>query len=1076
MGSCPACGAQVSPSAKFCSECGAALDRRPPPGPDGERSEGELRQLTVLFCDLVGSTELSTRMDAEHFGEVIHRYLARVAEVVRSYEGDVARYLGDGVLVHFGWPEAHDDDAERTVRAALDIVAEIESMNRELPSSSQLAVRIGIHTGPVMIGEIRGSPNQETISLGETLNLASRLQAVAPPNGVALSAETCNLVRGIFVLEPLGPQALKGIPGPVEAFQAIQPTGVRSRLDAAADRLTPLIGRSRQVAKLMELWDRARSGVGGQAVLINGEAGVGKSRLVHELRIRVRDQPHSWLECRCSSYTRQSAFRPAVDLIEHGLGLRRGDDAQEKLEKLTRGLSIAGIDTPEALDLLAPLLSLPFSEGARTIQMSPERQRRRTIEFLVEWVLALTMPQPMVLLAEDVHWADPSSLELFGQLMAESSEARLLIVATARPEFVSPWPERHGPVVLPVEPLEDGEAREMVANLSPGTEVPEAVLSRIVSETDGIPLFIEEIGRGALESSELHATGHPAEHFDIPTSLQASLMARLDRLSAAKRVAQDASVIGREFSYDLLEEVADLEPEAIRQGLDRLVEDELLFELGEGPHATYTFKHALIQDAAYQSLLRRTRAKLHARIAQALERTSEAEPPGTPEVVARHFEAAGLAERAVVHYRRAAAQAVEKSGHREAIAHLSKAIELLGELPEDRSRDAAEAQMQMGLASSLITLQGWAHPDVRVAYERAHALCEQQGRGSEAAYALIGLSIYHSNQGEVRRGEELARRVLAIAEREDDDTLRLLARVELAVPTAYQGRFAEALEHCERALEVYDPARHRSVALRFGTDHGVAAHGFASLSLCFLGCPDRALVHNTQGLELAKSLGQPFNVAYALLSESTAHWLRGDVAAQETSASALTAISEEQGFDLFIGIGRMFRAAARASATHDPETLPELVEGAMTAAETGLRGAVPALLTVMAEAQRAVGDRDGAIEAVDGALELADETGQLGWNARLLTLRGDLHLDAGEPDGAEGCLRRAIAVAEAAGGRLDELRATTRLTRLMSQRGQNGKAAKLLSAAYERFPETCSIADLTEAKELLEALSSSTRA
>jgi class 3 adenylate cyclase/tetratricopeptide (TPR) repeat protein len=1009
-------------------------------------------------------------MDPEQFGEVIHRYLGRVAEVVRSYEGDVARYLGDGVLVHFGWPEAHDDDAERAVRAALDIIADLDSMNWDLPSSSQLRVRIGIHTGPVMIGEIRGSPNQETISLGETLNLASRLQAVAPPNGVVLSTETKDLVRGIFVIEALGPQTLKGMPGPVEVFRAVQPTGVRSRLDAAPERLTPLVGRTREVARVMELWEEARSGVGGRAVLIPGEAGVGKSRLVHELRIRVRDQPHSWLECRCSSYTRQSAFRPAVELIENGLRLRPTDDPQEKLEKLERGLSIAGIDPRAAVGLLAPLLSLPVAEGAHAIEMSPEQRRRSTLAFLVDWVLALTKPQPMVLLTEDVHWADPSSLELFGELIASGAGHRLLIVATARPEFVAPWPKDRMPEVLAVEPLHELEARAMVARLSQGSELPEAVLSRIVEETDGIPLFIEEIGRSVLESSELPAG---SEQFHIPTSLQASLMARLDRLSAAKRVAQQASVIGREFGSDLLQQIADLEPGAVRLGLERLVQDELLYKLGEGQDATYTFKHALIQDAAYQSLLRRTRAKLHGRIARVLERAAEVEPPGTPEVVARHFEAAGLAEPAVIHYRRAAAQAVEKSGHREAIAHLRKAIELLERLPEDRSRDEAEIQLQMGLASSLIAMQGYADPDVRTAYERGHALAERHALGSATAHALVGLSIYHSNQGEVHRGEELARRVLAIAEREDDDTLRLLARVELAVPTSYQGRFQEALAHCQHALEVYDPGRHRSLAFRFGTDHGVAAHGFASLALCFLGHTDRALAHSRDGVELAKSLGQPFNLAYAHLAVTTTHWLRGDTAAQETAAAAMTAVSEEQGFDLFIGVGRMFRAAAQACASRDPETIPELVEGAMKAAETGLRGAVPAFMIVMAEAQRETGDTDGAVEAVEGALELAEETGQLGWNARLHSLRGDLHLDASEDDEAAVCFRRAVAVAEAQGARLEELRATTRLARLMHGRGVNGEPARLLEAAYERFPEDSAIADLIEARELLETLRAS---
>jgi tetratricopeptide (TPR) repeat protein len=810
-----------------------------------------------------------------------------------------------------------------------------------------------------------------------------------------------------------------------------------------------------------------------------GEAGVGKSRLVYELRQLVSGGPYSWLECRCSSYTRQSAFRPAIELIEQGLQLLPGDSPQEKRSKLERGLATAGVEWPNALALLAPLFSIPLEEDTTTLALSAELRRRRTIELLAAWVLALARPQPMVLFAEDLHWCDPSSLELFGELIDRSVEAKLLIVATARPEFTPPWPEGSALTTLSVMPLGEREAREMVSALG-GHTTSESVLGRIVSQTDGIPLYIEEIGRMALESAERGDPAHGAkaasqEDVDIPTSLQASLMARLDRLSAAKRVAQRGSVIGRDFSYRLLEEVAGLDPAMLRAGLERLIEDGLLFKHGEPPDVTYTFKHALIQDAAYQSVLKRTRATLHGRIAEALENDSSI----APEVVARHFEAAGRIDSAVEHYRRAAEQMAESSGHREAIAHLRKAIELLDTLPPSAARDETETELQIELASSIIAIHGWADPGVRTAYQRAQELCESLGDDAPVGYALAGLSLFYSNAAELRRGEELAERVLEIGEREDDDTLRLLARVQLGVPTCYMGRFGESLAHCERALEIYRPERDRWIAFRFGTDHGVAAHGFASLSHCFLGDTDRALDHNRRGLELARSLGNPFNVAYALLAETTTHWLRGDTDAQGEVSSQLVAVSEEQGFDIFTGIGHIYRAGARAVTEKDPTAIPEMIEGGMLAAQTGMRGAIPAFLTILAEAQRAVGDSAEATGTVEGALAIAAETEQRAWEPRLLCLKGDLVLDAAA-DGvdrrateeAAGLFRQALEIARSGGDRIDELRAATRLARLALRREDTVEAETLLQPLCAGFSEDCSTADVAEARSLLATLRS----
>jgi class 3 adenylate cyclase/predicted ATPase len=1084
---CPECRSVLPPNARFCPQCGTAL-RRPGPPASAERpapaespsrdelaTEGELRQLTVVFSDLVGSTELSARIDPEEFSDVLGRYQERAGGAVRRYGGTVLRYLGDGMLVYFGWPEAHDDDAERAVRAALDVAHEVEALNAELPAEIELAVRVGVHTGPVVIGEIgAGGDPRETMALGETVNLAARLQGVAAPDTVVMTAATLGLVPGIFVTEALGEFELKGIAAPVPVYRAVQPSGVRSRLDALRGRLTRLADREAELGLLLDRWQRSRERIG-QTVLIMGEPGVGKSRLVYELRERMSDAAHSWLECSCSSYTQHSAFRPAVEVIEQGLVLRPDDDDEERLAKLERGLARVGLRDPDVVPLLAGLLGIP-APGSDASTMSPDVRRRRTIELLAGWVLSLAALQPMVLLVEDLHWCDPSSLELFERLMTAGAQCSLLVVATARPEFdAASWAGRANVTTLALTPLSEVETRDVLDGVSGGLELPETVVERVVGGADGIPLFAEEMGRMVLDSGMLvERSGRlelvaPLDELEIPMTLQDSLMARLDRLSAAKRVAQRAAVVGRAFDYALLEEVAELEPDILRHGLLRLVEDGLLFQQGEPPDATYTFRHALIRDAAYRSVLRRNRTALHARIAKALERREAVGAPASPEVAARHYEAAGLAEEAVAAYKRAAEHTARHSAHQESIEHLRRAIALLDSIPDEEKRQALEVDLQMALGSSVMAARGYADAEVERAYERARALCDARGEAKQAAYALIGLAIFHFNRGEAARGEELAAGALEIARREQDDTLRLLARVQLAVPILYQGRFAESLEHADDAASVYRPEEHAWVAFRYGTDQGVAAHCLAALALAQLGHPDRALARVEDGARLARELGNPFNVVYALFFESVIQWCRGDPAAQERAAEQLVAIAEEQGFTLFVGNGQMFHAAARATMAADESAIGDFMEGAARTASTGSMGGAPALVALLAEAQRAAGKPEDALVTVDGGLTVSAQTGQPYWDAELHRLRAELLLELERDDVAavETELRAAIEIARGQGARWQELRAARSLARVMRERGDGAQAERLLRPVYESFAEGFETPDLAEAAELL---------
>jgi tetratricopeptide (TPR) repeat protein len=915
-----------------------------------------------------------------------------------------------------------------------------------------VSVRVGIHTGPVLVGEMGAGERRETMALGETMNLAARLQACAPPGGVVVSDATLRLVRGVFVVEGLGPQSLAGIAEPVEAHRVLQRSGVRSRLDAAGGRLTPFVSRERELARLLSLWDDA-SGGAGRAALICGEPGIGKSRLVHELRERLRETPHTWLEARGSSYTQNTPFGPAVGLIESALGIEPADDDATRLEKLRAGTALAGVSGSEALGVLAGLLSIE-AEELRPPVMSPELTRRRTIDVLGRWVLALARLQPLVLLAEDLHWCDSGTLDLFEQLLVEAHGEPLLLVGTTRPELAASWRENPQLERVDLAPLRDEEARELLRHLGDGRRLPDPVVSRVLGEADGVPLFAEEIGRMVIESGivaergdELVLTG-PIDRLEIPATLQDSLMARLDRLSAAKRVAQLASVLGREFDHALLEEVSGLDRGMIAHGLTRLVDDDLIFRSGEPPDARYTFKHALIQDAAYRSLVRRSRRPLHERAAAALERRG-----AEAEVLARHWEAAGRPRDALDAYSRAAEDAARRSSHTEAIEHLRRAIELVPQLPEDEERALAEIEARSALGASIMALRGFADPEIESVYDRARELCGGLEQDARVGYTLIGLAIYYFNSGRIAAGADLAESALGIASREGDASLELLARVQLAIPRLWQARFAEALEHGEAAIALYDPGRHRDLALRYGTDQGVAARCAAGFALTFSGRPDRGIELARDAVALARRLGNPFGVVYALTWEACMCWIQGDHESQLAYADEIVAVAGEQGFRDFDGIGRILRGTAVAVGRHEPAGLEECQSGLELASSTGRRGSATGLLEAIATAHWSLGRDEEAGGWLAAANALAEETGERWCEARLLRLRGELAAGRGDRDGAKEAFERGAAVAAAAGDSQSRLLCATSLARLLREGGDAGAAERLVRPLYSELGE-----------------------
>src|SRR5712692_2218998 len=620
--------------------------------PNSELISGERRQLTVMFCDLVGSTALSTQLDPEELRAVIQAYRATCATIIRRFEGHLAKYLGDGLLVYFGYPLAHEDDAARAVRAGLDILAELPQLNERMQSGvgatgrSPLQIRIGIHTGLVVAGEMGVGDQPEPLAIvGETPNLAARLQQEAHPNTVVISAATSHLIQGYFACADLGLHEVKGAPAPLQVYRVLGESGVQGRLEVAARRgLTPLVGREQESGLLLECWEEVKEGRG-QEVLLSGEAGIGKSRLVRVLRERIAGEARAWLECRCSPYRQNSALYPIIDLVQRVFQFSRDDSPEEKLRKLEVGAHSRAPLQTDTIPLLAHLLSLPLPERYPPLNLTPQRQKQKTLEALLTWLLAEAERQPVPFIVEDPHWADPSTLEFLGLLIEQVPTARLLTILAFRPEFTPPWPSRSHLTHLTLQRLPRKQVEEIVEKIAGDKALPAAVVQQIVAKTDGVPLFVEELTKMVVESGlSVGATHASPLPLAIPVTLHDALMARLDRLGPTKELAQLGATLGREFNYELLRAVSPVDETALQQGLRQLVEAELLYQRGLPPQATYLFKHALIQDAAYQSLLKSTRQQYHRQIAQVLEERFPETIEIHPELLAHHYTEAGLKE------------------------------------------------------------------------------------------------------------------------------------------------------------------------------------------------------------------------------------------------------------------------------------------------------------------------------------------------------------------------------------------------------------------------------------------------
>jgi predicted ATPase/class 3 adenylate cyclase len=1046
------------------------------PPPDAER-----RQLTVMFCDLVDSTKLSSQLDPEDWRDVVRAYQRVCTEVIQRYEGYVAQLLGDGLLVYFGYPQAHEDDAQRAVRTGLGIIEAVGALKTRLEQDKGigLAVRLGIHTGLVVVGEMGSAGRQEQLALGEVPNIASRIQGLAEPNTLMISTDTYHLIQGYFECQNLGAQTLRGVAEPVHVYRVLQESGARGRLDVAVTRgLTPLVGRESEVALLLERWEQAKNGQG-QVVLLTGDAGIGKSRLVQVLKDHVANEPHLRWECRSAEYSQNTALFPLTDLFQRLLQFQIEDTPDEKLGKLEHALSQYRLPLGETVPLFAPLLALPLPEHQYLpLNLSPQRQRQKTLETIVAILLELAEHQPVLFILEDLHWTDPTTLELLNLLIEQTPTASLLTVLTCRPTFQPSWSHRSYLTEVTVNRLSQPQIERMIERITDEKRLPPEVRHLLVQRTDGVPLFVEEMTKAILESGHIKEVDGQYEltgalsTFAIPATLQDSLMARLDRLVTAKAVAQYAAVIGRQFAYDLLSTVSQLDDTTLRRELSRLVEAEIVYQRGLPPQSTYVFKHALIQDAAYQSLLKSTRQQYHQQIAQVLESQFPEMTEAQPELIAHHLTEAGLTEQSVAYWYKAGQRAIERSAHVEAVSHLRTGLELLQTLHETTERRQQELLLHIALGASLIATKGYAALEVGETYTYARQLCQYLEDPYQLSPVLRGLWSYYLMRAELQTAHALGEQLLDVAEQAQDTVLLLAAHRAVGTTLFYLGAVADAHAHFTQGMALYNAEQHRAHAFLSGEDAGVVCRSHAAWTLWYLGSPDQGRARNEEALTLAQHIVHPHSLGYALTAAALFHQLRREVRSTQERAEAAMSLSKELGFPQWIAISSILRGWALAHYGQAQEGIAQINQGLTAFRATGAVTMQSCHLALLVETYGTVGQPEAGLTALAEAQTLADTTGDRWYEPELYRLKGALLLQQ-SPDyyiEAETCFAQAMTIARSQQAKSFELRSATSLARLWQNQGKRDEARQVLGDVYNWFTEGFDTADLKDAKALLDKL------
>jgi class 3 adenylate cyclase/predicted ATPase len=1024
---------------------------------------GERRHVTVMFCDLVGSTSISAGLDAEDWRDLVGSYLDAASAAVTEMGGHVAKKLGDGLMALFGYPVAQENDAERAARAALSIQRSLADINRKDAGSGKpvLNARIGIEAGPVVVdatGEI----------YGDAPNIAARVQALAEPGTVVVTAQVQRQIAGLFVIEEHGSHQIKGVPEPVMLFQLVRASGGGRR--AGQRHLTPLVGREEEIAILMRRWERAQQG-DGQLVLIVGEPGIGKSRLIEEFHARMRDTPHTWVKWSCSQLLQNTSLHPIAEWGRQRFG-SADIAAERRLSDLENTLALIKLDPAENAPLLAPLLDIPVPPERRP-SLAPEELRRRQLAALNNWVMAGARAQPVVLALEDLHWADPTTLDVLRGIAERGALAPLFVLMTARPEFRPPWGARSHHGTISLVPLDRHQVQHMVKGLAARYALPKELIEGVTERTGGVPLFVEEVTRLLLERGE--QGGIQA----IPPTLQQSLTARLDRLGSTREVAQIGAVIGRGFSYPLIRAVAEMEDTALQAALERLAEADILLVQGPPPESEYRFKHALIQDAAYENLLKSRRQVLHRRVAEVLRDRFTETAAVEPELLAYHFTQAGLIEAGVEWWGKAGQRSLERSALGEAAEQLTRALDQIALLPSTPELRRQQIKFQVGLTNALTHTKGQAAPETKASVDQARIFIERAGTLGESLEDPLALfSVLYGSwnvsyvafNGDASR--ETAVQFLTLAERQGATAPLMIGHRLMGMSLLHTGEFATSRSHFDRAIELYDPVEHRPLSTRFGQDIRTATLCFRSLAQWMLGYLEVALADANQALNDAREIGQAATLMYALGVIPTVLTQCGDYAAASTLLDELASLAEQKGAPLWKAMATVKRGALFA-ASGDAVTAVQLIDSGVNAwRSTKATVWLPIFLSHLARANAELGEFDKAWHCISEAMATIETSKEIWWELEIHRVAGEIALKSPEPDTAkaEGYFDRALAIARQQQAKSFELRASMSLARLWRDQGKVQQARELLAPVYSWFTEGFDTRDLKEAKALLEEL------
>ncbi|MBO4222768.1 adenylate/guanylate cyclase domain-containing protein [Bradyrhizobium neotropicale] len=1028
--------------------------------------EAEFRQITVMFSDLVGSTQLSEALDPEDLQKLIDAYRGECSTAIRRYGGEVARYFGDGAMAFFGWPYAHEDDAVRATHAALEIVSRVAN----IPGPVTLTCRVGVCSGPVVVGETGESGTWSMDAVGETPNIAARLQTLAAANTVVVSESTRRLVSAAFDFQDLGLQELKGVTESVHVYRVLSAKHTTSRFEAAhAGSLTPLIGRSSELSLLLDRWQKAKE-ADGQVVFLSGIPGVGKSRLLHELKSRVEDEPHVLLHHQCSPYHSQSAFFPVIEQIEQAAQLTAREPDTDKLAKLKAYLPRPIDGSAEPVALIAKLLSIPLEDDLELSGLTPRQVKNRTISTLVDILLAFSVQRPTLCIFEDAHWLDASTLELLELATSRIDRARVLLIVSCRPEFRPAWITHANTTLHSLTRLSHSEVRAMIRELLSGASMPQPLLDQIIEKADGVPLFIEELTNSTL-SAPLRSRGaverkaQPAL-LRVPDTLSDALMERLDRVAPSRRLAQIAAVIGREFSYDLLSAASQVDEEDMLSALSLLERADIIYRVDVSPFVRFAFKHVLLRDAIYDSLLKSKRLQFHADIATILEHDFPELAENQPEVLAYHHQEAGNHPLAIRCWFKSGQRALAHSANVEAIANFRKALQLLNALPDSLERTRQEIDIQLALGIPLIAVQGYASADTREAFSQARALCLRLGNIPEYFQALFGLWGNAWMSGKNDEALAMADEFMSRAQALPDAVPRMVAHRMMGSTLLTIGDFRSSADHFEESIKLSMNKGRPPLYHLYMVEPQAASLLLLSWDLWFLGYPDQALARVSEALALARDLRHPYTIAFAHYMTSVVHLLRGEADLAFENAEKSFEVSREQRFSLYAILSRISRGRAVGDLGRIEEARAEIARGLDEARQNNVGFMLPMMESWLAEMHARAGENEYALWIVEQTLTSLDDVTGRSWESELHRQKAQLLL-AIDPSNileAESCLTKSIEVACGQSAKSLELRASMDLAELWRTQGKLDASRELLEPICRWFDEGAETADLRRAR------------